>query len=124
MASGKDQLMEPDAVAEVLQIFHDYVAPDALALVRQDVTRFLQFKHTAQTILDLQPRKSGIPEASGWVLPGSVHPNFAHPGCNFAHPSGWVLSGVPILRIQVAFLPRADKSLALASVQGSLWQVK
>ena len=91
--------MESGAVANVPPMSLNYFAPDAPDLVYQGVARVLHFKLTTQPTnenqaeFDLRRRKllgGGLPEAP-----------------------------VPVSRLQNASLPRADKSLVLASAQGS-----
>ena len=91
--------MEPGAAAKVPPALRNYCAPDDLDLVYQGVARVLHFKLTPQPTnenlaeFDLRRRKlvgGGLPEAP-----------------------------VPVLRLQNASVPRAAKSLVLASAQGS-----
>ena len=50
MTFGSDHLMEPDAAATVVQMLHDYFAPDALDVVYQDVVSSLHFEGPAQSM--------------------------------------------------------------------------
>ena len=45
---GNDQLMEPDAAANVLQMLRNYFAPDTLEMVNQDVVRSAHFDRTTR----------------------------------------------------------------------------
>ena len=91
--------MEPGAATKDPPALRNYFAPDDLDLVYQGVARVLHFKLTPQPTnenlaeFDLRRRKlvgGGLPEAP-----------------------------VPVLRLQNASVPRAAKSLVLASAQGS-----
>ena len=48
MALGSGRIMVPGAVANVLQMFRYYLAPDAPDFAYQDAAHFLRFRRTAQ----------------------------------------------------------------------------
>ena len=104
MALGSDQVMVPGAVANVLQMFRYYLAPDAPDLAYQNAARFLRFRRTAQlrgdylVKFDLPRRTAESPAQMGGAFPESF---------------------VPVLRLQDAFLRQAEDSAALASAQGT-----
>ena len=50
MAAGSDLIMNHDGVGKILVSLHEYLAPDTVASVYQEVVRFLQSRRAAPTI--------------------------------------------------------------------------
>ena len=50
MVAGADQLADPDGVTKILQVLHNYPAPEALGSIYQGAVRYLRNKGARQTM--------------------------------------------------------------------------
>ena len=103
--AGGDALISGDSADSILNISREYCAPDASDHVNQQIAKLLQFKNTEPT-MDMFLVEFDIPRRTA----------------ESRVPVGTALLDalVPVLRMQNALSSRTEKSLLLASGQGTL----